>query len=198
MSAPVTSRPGRGAVIPRSRLRRNAGVAAQPDVRLQACRLVGILTGELAKRRRDLPTAPDGELRPEHVGVRLRCSWRDSESVRYLDVRAALRNEVHDLPLSNCESCVAIKPQHASHTHAWSAAALLAVWRIFAATPSDLAIGSASAFGDRSRAFRSGSAGHRCRLGEGARSGRPARRLVACRGPREPRGGRGREPLASR
>jgi hypothetical protein len=67
-----------------------------------------VLAGEIAKRRRYLTAMSNGELHPQHVGVGFRRSRRNSESVGHLDVRAALRDEVHDLPLPNRESCVAI------------------------------------------------------------------------------------------
>ena len=104
---------GRGAVIPRGRSRRNAGVArAYTDIRLQARGLVRVFAGELAKRRRYLATAVDGELHPQNVGVNLRCSRRDPESVGDLDIRVALREQVHDLTLTNGKSCLAIESQH--------------------------------------------------------------------------------------
>src|SRR5215207_6606774 len=135
MSAPATSVAG---AVPSSPEAGHAGMReslAHTDIRLQARGLVRVLAGELAKRRRYLATAVDGELHPQNVGVSLRCSRRDPESVGALDIRVSLREQVHDLTLPNGKSCLAIESQHGPHIRACSEAALLAIGRISASTP---------------------------------------------------------------
>jgi hypothetical protein len=79
--------------VPSSPEAGHVGMRESPrtDVRLQARGLVRVLAGEFAKRGRYLAAASDGELHPQHVGMSLRRSRRDPESVGDLDIRATLR-----------------------------------------------------------------------------------------------------------
>jgi protein-disulfide isomerase len=60
----------------------------------------GVFSGQQAERDRDLPPAPDAELLPEHVAVRLGGSGGDPEARAHLLVRAARRDQGDDLPLT--------------------------------------------------------------------------------------------------
>jgi hypothetical protein len=66
--------------------------------------LVGIFARRFPEGGGDLPPAGDTELRPQGVGVRLCCSWRNAEPIGDLQVRASPGDEVDDLALAEREA----------------------------------------------------------------------------------------------
>jgi hypothetical protein len=121
--APAAGRGGRGAVIPRAVS--SARLMRAYRHPLEAFQLVRILARRIAKRGRDLASAGDAELDPERVGVRFCRPRRDPQAVGDLDIRAAPRDQVDDLPLPLSEP-LAPYCQHGPDRRASRLRALLA------------------------------------------------------------------------
>ena len=63
----------------------------------------GALSGRVSKGQRDMSPPRDAKLRSEYVRVRLGRSWRDSQALGDLSVRASLSDELNHLELPGSE-----------------------------------------------------------------------------------------------